>query len=152
MIQYPEGLPLPQLDGYGFSPTSAVVKTQMRSGRVRMRRQYASVPTWAPVRWQFTPTQAQLFEAWYEEVLVSGTQWFEMPLQTPQGLANYRARFSDIYQGPDLVGADSWRFSATLELFERPLAPPGWATIAPEFILHMDKVDIAANKSWPAED
>ena len=93
--------------------------------------------------------QAQLFEAWFEEVLVSGVSWFECPLKTPLGLDRYHARFTDIYSGPLLVGVSHWRFTANLELLKRPLLPPGWVTDAPDYILGSEIIDIAVNDKWP---
>lgn len=149
MIQYPEGLPLPSQDGYGFRAKSPMLRSTMLSGRSRQRRQYQSVPTETPVAWLFTETQAQLFESWFEEVLVSGSQWFEMSLQTPQGLRLYRARFADMYEGPLLTGFNKWRVRARLELFERPILRDGWAVYAPQFMLYMAEIDQAVNSDWP---
>lgn len=97
-----------------------------------------------------TDLQARMFEAWWEEVLVSGTEWFEMPLKTPLGgLQNFACRFTDIYRGPTLVGVDRWRFTAELELRERPILPPGWIGVLPDYILGSDIFDRAMNQEWP---
>jgi len=92
--------------------------------------------------------QVQLFESWFEEVLVSGVDWFECDLKTPQGIRPYKARFTDIYEGPTLDGG-YWRFRAPLELWERPILTGGWAVYAPEYILGMNLLDLAINKDWP---
>lgn len=149
MIQYPEGLPYPQRSGYGFTPVSPLLRTGLQSGRARQRRQYSSTPDYADVTWRMSATQSQLFRAWWEEVLVSGSAWFECPLKTDQGLMTYKARFVDIYQGPDLVGVDHWDYRAQLELFERPILRGGWALYAPDYIRMSDIFDIAMNKKWP---
>lgn len=93
--------------------------------------------------------QAQLFESWWEDVLLSGSAWFDCPLRTPQGLTSYKARFVDIYQGPELTALNDWLFRAQLELFERPILRGGWALYAPEYIRMSDIFDIAMNKKWP---
>lgn len=149
MIQYPEGLPRPLREDYGFTPTSGLIRTQMQSGRSRQRRQFASVPTSTPVSWLFDATQAQLFESWYEEVLQGGSQWFEMEFKTPQGIMPYRARFVEGYTGPTMVTVSHWRFRAVLELFERPILKGGWAVYLPKFILSMAVFDQAMNREWP---
>jgi hypothetical protein len=123
--------------------------TAMRTGRTRFRRNYASVPTNAKVTWSLTSIQAQYFEAWFEEVLISGSQWFECELRTPQGLMPYKAHFLDMYDGPELFGVDHWTVSATLQLWERPILTGGWAIYAPQYILHMNLLDLAINKEWP---
>lgn len=121
------------------------------SGRAVQRRLYSSVPTVAAVSWLFTDAQAQLFEGWFEHVLVSGTAWFECLLKTPMGLENYRARFTDIYSGPVLVGVSHWRFTANLELFKRPILDADWVVDAPNYILGADIFDITMNRDWPKQ-
>ena len=149
-VSYPhEYLPLPLQDGYGFKPVSPLLRTQLTSGRARQRRQYTSTPTQASVTWMFTTdAQAQLFEAWYRDTISDGAAWFLMRLQTPLGVESYKCRFTDIYDGPVLVAPIYWRFSATLELWEKPLLPPGWAEF-PSFVVNQDIIDLALNREWP---
>ncbi len=149
-VSYPhEYLPLPLQDGYGFKPISPLLRTQLTSGRARQRRQYTSTPTQASVTWMFTTdAQAQLFEAWYRDTISDGAAWFLMRLQTPLGVESYKCRFTDIYDGPVLVAPIYWRFSATLELWKRPLLPPGWVEF-PYFVVNQDIIDLALNREWP---
>ncbi|MEA4425686.1 hypothetical protein VBP99_26515, partial [Klebsiella pneumoniae] len=74
--------------------------------------------------------------------------WFMMKLQTPAGIKFYKCRFTDIYQGPVLVAPIYWKYTATLELWERPLAPAPWGNY-PEWIVGSSLLDIALNKEWP---
>lgn len=150
MIQYPAGLPCFVREGYEMETVSPMMRSQMVNGRARQRRRYKSTPTYiTAVTSPMTDVQAQLFEAWWEEVLISGTEYFECPLKTPLGTQTYTARFVDIYQGPELVGASHWRFRCQLELRNRPILPPGWAVAAPDFILSSGRFDRAMNKEWP---
>ena len=149
MIQYPKELPYPLRDGYGFSPTSPVKRTVMQTGRSRYRRNYASTPTEAVVTWNMDESEAQYFEAWFEDVLISGSQWFEVELRTPQGLLPYKAHFKDIYDGPELFGVNRFTFNATLQLWDRPILIGGWALYAPQYILHANLLDFAVNRDWP---
>ena len=77
MIEYPQGLPYPLRDGLSLQTVDPALRTQMQSGFARQRRQYTSTPTMAQVSWHLTEQQAVLFEAFFEEVLVSGSLWFE---------------------------------------------------------------------------
>ena len=149
MLAYPEGLPTPQRDGYGFDPVSPMTSTKLVSGRSERRRAFVSTPTVATVTWLLTPSEAQFFEGWFEHVLLSGSLPFECPLLTPMGMEPYRANFVDIYSGPVLVGVDLWRFSAQLSLFKRPLIDKEWIVDAPDYILGADILDIAMNQKWP---
>ena len=151
MLAYPEGLPTPQREGYGFDPVSPMTSTKLVSGRSERRRAFVSTPTVATVTWLLTPSEAQLFEGWFEYVLLSGSLPFECPLLTPMGMEPYRANFVDIYSGPVLVGVDLWRFSAQLSLFKRPLIDKEWIVDAPDYILGADIFDIAMNQKWPRQ-
>ncbi|WP_349573144.1 hypothetical protein [Azotobacter salinestris] len=148
MIEYPEGLPLPLREGYAFQAVSPMVRSDLQSGRARQRRRFTSVPTMASVSWLLSDVQARLFEAWWEDALISGSQWFSCPLKTPEGLQSYEARFTDIYSGPNLIGRSHWRFTAELELRKRPIMAPGWG-LTPEYILGSDIFDRALNQEWP---
>jgi hypothetical protein len=149
MKKYPVELPLPVADGYGFKPVSPFIRTKMNTGRSRQRRAYASVPTELTADFIFEDDlEAQLFESWFEDVLISGSEWFECDLKTPQGIRPYKVRFTDMYEGPSLDGG-YWRFRAPLELWERPILAGGWAIYAPEYITGMNIIDLAVNKDWP---
>lgn len=148
MLAYPASLPMPVGDGYGFEPVSPLVRSKLQSGRTRQRRRFTSVPTISSVSWLLDDREAQFFEAWFEHVLVSGSLWFECPLKTPLGLDDYRARFADIYSGPELVDG-YWRFTASLELFKRPILDSDWVIVAPDYILMSDIFDRAMNQEWP---
>ena len=149
MLAYPEGLPTPQREGYGFNPVSPMTSTKMVTGRTIQRRAFVSTPTEATVTWLFTAAEAQLFEGWFEHVLLSGSLPFECPLLTPLGFENYRANFVDIYTGPVLVGEDFWQFSAQLRLFKRPLINKDLVVEVPDYILDADIFDRAMNQEWP---
>ena len=120
MLSLPDDLPLPVGEGYGFKPVSPIVRTQMASGRAMQRRRFFSVPTVLPVSWLFTADEAKLFEGWCKWSL-GWADWFLCPIKTPLGLKPTRARFTDIYEGPEFVADDLWRYTATLELFELPI-------------------------------
>lgn len=149
MIEYPsEQLPCPLREGYGFQAVSPMLRSDLQSGRARQRRLFTSVPTMAAVSWIFSDVQAQVFEAWFEDALKSGTAWFECPLKTPEGIREYVARFTDIYKGPVLVGKSHWKFTAELELRDRPILAPGWGNF-PGFIAGSSIFDLAMNREWP---
>jgi len=148
-IDYPgEYLPMPVQDGFALKPVSPILRTQLTSGRARQRRLYKSTPTQADVSWIFTEGQAQYFELWYKEAISDGSAWFNMPLRTPLGAGHYVCRFVDIYDGPVITGGKYWTFSATLELWERPVLPAESLEF-PDYVVNADIIDIAANREWP---
>ena len=149
MIAYPEGLSIPTGDGYGFEHVSSMTSTKLVTGRVMQRRAFSSTPTTLEVTWLLDSAETQLFEGWYEYVLVSGSLPFECPLKTPLGLGLYQANFADIYKGPVLAGLDCWKITAPLRLFKRPLIDKEWVTDTPDYILDSDIFDRAMNQEWP---
>ena len=151
MIANPEFLPEPQRDGYGFQPVSPMACSELQSGRARQPRRFTSVPTVASVTRLTDDTEAQLFEGWFEHILLSGSLWFQCPLKTPLGMDGHRARFVDIYEGPILVGESFWRFTAKLELFKRPILDAEWIIDAPDYVAMADIFDIAMNRKWPRQ-
>lgn len=84
----------------------------------------------------------------YREKITDGADWFFMKLQTPLGVEFYKCRFTDIYEGPTLVAPIYWKFTATLELWKRPVLPDGWVDF-PDFIINSDILDLAVNREWP---
>ena len=76
--------------------------------------------------------------------------WFNMKLRTPGGESSKVCRFTDIYQGPSIIGGNYWQYTAELEIYDRAIAlPPPWGQF-PDFISGMDIIDIALNREWPA--
>jgi hypothetical protein len=150
MIDYPEGLPYPLRDAvYGLDMVSPLVETGLQSGQSISRRGFSNTPTDVSVTWEMDDGQAQLFEGWWEHVLVSGSLPFSCPLKTPIGIDTYDGKFKGKYQGPTLVGISRWRFQAVLRLFKRPLISKDWVINAPEYVLHSNIFDILMNREWP---
>ena len=118
-IYYPSELPLPSQDDYAFTPVSPLLRSSMTTGRARQRRAYLNTPTQLSLYWLFTDSQAAAFEDWFDDTLISGSQWFVMNLRTPLGLTAQTCRFTDIFSGPQRVGANYWKYTATLELEKR---------------------------------
>lgn len=128
---------------------SPLQRTQMDSGRARQRRRFTNTPTVVSVSWLMNGGQAALFESWFQHSTMDGAAWFECPLDTPgKGLKHYNARFADIYDGPELVGVDHWRYTADVELRDRPVLGEGWPEV-PGFVAYLDIFDLAMNREWP---
>lgn len=147
-IDFPDGLPCALREGYGLQPVQPFTRTKMQSGRARQRRTFTSVPVIAQVSWVMTEGQAMAFEAWFQDAINDGVDWFNCELKTPMGLKPYVCRFTEIYNGPELLGVNSWKISAELELFERPLVPRELRPF-PELIIGSSIIDLAINREWP---
>lgn len=145
---YPDYLPLPQISGYAFKHVSPFIRSEMITGRARQRRAYTSVPSMLSFTWEMTRGEAGLFEIWFKEVLTDGTEWFLFKLDSPAGFREYECRFSEMYEGPELIDWSHYTFSAVVEVKERPLIDKEWLD-APLFYKYSSIFDIAVNKEWP---
>lgn len=145
--RYPEGLPCPLREGYEFTPVNNIVRTDMQSGRARQRVDFARTPDTIQLKWIFDSPQASLFQAWAEQVVGAG--WFEIELLTPLGFEIEEVRFMETPVGGALTGKFSWQFRVNCERRDRKLLEPGWAEIAPDYVLMADIFDYAVNREWP---
>lgn len=148
-VYYPKGLPLGLHSGRSYQLVNPMLRTTMESGRARQRRAFTSVPQGANINWLFNDVQGQAFEAWWRDQLIDGAQWFECPLDTPLGYAEYTCRFTDVYSGPDRVGPNLWAYSAELELRNRAVPDAGEGEF-PEDILLSEIFDLTINVEWPS--
>lgn len=151
--QFPDWLPPPVQDGYGFTPVNPLISTDMQGGGNIQRRRYRSTPTEGNLTWTYMDDlQAQSFMAWVQEVIKDGQLWFEIKLKTPEGYFPYRCQFrGETYDGPTLMGAKYWSFSVPVRLSRQPVISGGWVLYYPEALRYMNIIDVAINRHWPAE-
>lgn len=147
LLAWPEGLPLPLRDGYGFTPYNNILRTEMDSGRARQRLDFEDGPTIGTLRFLFSSAEAALFEAWQSRIVKAA--WFTMTLVTPLGFGVHEVRFTEKPDGGQLQGRYAWGYSCSVELRFQPLLEPGWAEILPDYILLADIFDYAMNREWP---
>ncbi len=148
MRSYPTGMPAAIKAETSFQLVDPLVSTQSDNGQTRWDRRFTSVPASTPVKWIFTDSQCQAFQAWYRDQLRDGAEWFEMPLRSPVGRRMEQCHFTRAYSGPTRLGFNRWVVTAQLLLREMPLTFPGWGEF-PEFILGASIIDFALNEEWP---
>lgn len=148
ITDYPVGLPLAMRDGYSFTPTNNIVRTDMQSGRARQRVEFENVPDMLKLKWTLTQEQSRLFGTWARNVVGAG--WFTMTILTPQGFDSVEMRFTERVDGPSLIGRFHWVWSATVEIRNMPELDPDWVLL-PDYILHSDIFDYAMNREWPLQ-
>lgn len=148
-INFPAGLRGPLRETHTMTPVQPFMRTQMASGRARQRRLFQNVPTVASFSWIFNDTEALIFEAWFRDEIHDGTDWFNVNYRLPGGVRSVVARFTQMYQGPNLTALNHHGYSAQLEFYERPIAlPPPWGQF-PDFIRYANIIDLAVNREWP---
>lgn len=118
-IQYPTDLPCVLFEGRSHQTVEPTVRTQLASGRARVRRAFTAVPVTQDVRWIMNGTQAAQFESWFKNDLKDGAEWFSMEMLLPQGRGPWAFRFNGVYAGPVRIGPDLWSISAQLEQWLR---------------------------------
>lgn len=150
-ISYPDQLPRGLYSGRSYQLVSPLQRSELTSGRARQRRRFTSVPEMVDVSWLFNDTQGIIFEAWWRDILIDGSQWFEMPLDHPLGYANYTSRFTDAYTGPIRVGPNLWSYTAQLEVRDRMAAPLGYGEF-PQYLAEAEIFDIAVNSLLPLNE
>ena len=144
---YPAGLPCPLRESYARTPVNNIRRTAMDSGRARQRIEFPNVPDMIQLSWVMSAPQAAIFEAWAAQVVGAG--WFTMELLSPLGFNEEEVRFTEVPVGGELTGKFLWRYKVVCESRARPLLPPGWVEILPEYILEADIFDYAMNRQWP---
>lgn len=120
-VEWPASLPLPQF-GLRYNVADPQMRAQMASGRTISRRRFSDVPTEFSARWILRQSEAEIFEQFYQNDAVDGSEWIEMPLVTAQGEGVHYVRFRGAYQYRR-VGADLWEYSANLQMYLRPGSP-----------------------------
>lgn len=113
-VEWPASLPLPQF-GLRYNLADPQMRTLMASGRTISRRKFSYVPTEFSARWMLSTAEASVFEQFYQDDAVDGTEWIEMPLVTPQGEEAQFVRFRGAYSYRR-VGSDLWEYSANLQM------------------------------------
>lgn len=148
-IAYPSSLPLGLASGSSYESISPTKRSTMVTGRARVRRKWKDVPEVRSIVWQGNGPEITALRAWIRDALNEGVDWFDMPLQTPEGFAPYTCRLIDGYKGPVRGGPDIWSISAQLEMIARAL-PPAGEGMFPDEIINSKIFDITINEEWPA--
>lgn len=119
-IFYPSVLPVPEVQGYGFTPQNNKVRTQFESGPARVRRIHRSPTTNFTVGSKLTREQLAIFEYWWVNEALDGSQWFETTLVNGVGLSSVDARAVDEYQVQALA-SEVFQLTWELEVRNKPL-------------------------------
>lgn len=153
-IFYPSVLPVPEVQGYGFTPQNNKVRTQFESGPARVRRIHRSPTTNFTVGNKLTREQLAIFEYWWVNEALDGSQWFETTLVNGVGLSTVDARAVDEYQVQALA-SEVFQLTWELEVRSKPLMNGNDYAVAAQggaeaFGLLSDELDVIVNEEIPA--
>lgn len=144
-VAWPSDLPMPELQGYGLQPATAVHRIPFEIGAPRVVRRTSRPIAEVAVSWAMDGAQQALFDGFYTYDAMQGEAWFEVDLAFPVGITTTEARF----KGPVAMrhlGGTRWQATATLDLRERPTLteaeldellddagdPPTWPDVLPQ--------------------
>ena len=147
MIEWPDFLPAPQL-GRNDRAVSPFARTNMESGRARSRRIFTNVPVRTTMTFVLTPSQAQFFEGWFRNELRDGVEPFSIRTLTPYGRILQDVQCRDMYEGPDFVGMNRWRYKLDVEISERNAMRGDWWQF-PDYVMGASIIDLEMNREWP---
>lgn len=120
MAQWPTQLPGFVREGYGIEPQAQFARTDMDAGPARQRRRTTTAPTLYPLRWIFTRTEMEIFEAWFEHEIAGGSAWFEVQIWGGRGYQLAEARFIEPWRCV-LPGPVHFTVDARIEVRNRPV-------------------------------
>lgn len=155
MRTWPDGFPCILREDYGLKRVNNIEASTMQSGMVRTRQVFENTPTEVNASFIATATQGRVFEMWMKAV---GADWFMAPLATPQSssvdrvnTAMHKVKLLEKWQGPELFGANRWRY--TMSLIAIPVEDEyqggdDWVDF-PEYLLGASLFDRIMNKQWP---
>lgn len=146
-LNFPEGLPYPQREGYEFEATENIITTPTDAGRPVERVDFLNPSSICKANWLLTEPQGRLLRAWCDQV--AKAQWFNLPMLSDMGFDIEEVRLRKRLMGPVLVGQYLWRYTAEIEVKKTPIYEEGWAEILPDWILEADIIDRAMNQYWP---
>ena len=150
--KYPESLPAPLKADRAFQMVDPLVSTPFDSGQTRWDRQFTDVPTATPVSWIFSDAQCAVFRTWYQNRINLGADWFEMTMASDDGREVRECHFVKAYAGPERLGFNRWRISASLLLRRLPTIDPEWIEL-PEYWEPRGRaiLDLALSRYWPID-
>ncbi|MDB9741464.1 hypothetical protein OAB00_01275 [Akkermansiaceae bacterium] len=114
MASYPTDLlPKPNFDFSG-SQSSAIVRSQMKAGNARQRRNSTSIENLATINFLFNKTEYLIFRSWFSDQINMGESWFTLPLKLGAIEKTFRIRFTGGY-GWNHQPVNNWLVSAEIE-------------------------------------
>lgn len=120
-LDYPTEFPQPQVEGYGVSSDSGLIRTPFQSGRARQRRIYDSQPSIVTLNFTMTTQEYGVWNDWMNE---NGFTWFIMQLTSAHSFSQdnpmqgnvspHRVRCVSNIQAQHL-GSEAWAVSIQVE-------------------------------------
>lgn len=114
---WPSIFPSPTIN-YSLGVNTNVERTQMDSGYIRQRQRWSDFMYSASFEVELTDLYFQYFNGFVVDILNGGNDWFLMDIMTGNGMVEHTVRFQEGKFKPSLVGADTWKVSAAIDILE----------------------------------
>lgn len=108
----------PLRDGYTMVPHRPVVTSDIAQGPVATKRWFEDGPVTPDLIWAMSPSDFELFRAWYHWGLRDGVSWFLMPVWIGGLYSTRRVRFLGMYEAQ--ISGGEWLVKARLEVRDVP--------------------------------
>lgn len=117
---WPDWMPKPQRNGYGYDVTDRRSRTDMEVGSL-IRVNYDTDETTLDCTLVCNAIQAQWFEKFERDMLSQGSQWFQMPIMIAGCIEKHTVRFASRPKAGSLVGPYFTSYQLRLDIQERDL-------------------------------
>jgi len=142
-----------------FRQSEAQLRSEFDNGPARMRRRFTRQLASASFTIVFTSSEYEVFKTFYQEDLLSGTAWFDLPVYTGDTYQTNTVRFTEPPSMSD-AGYRHVKISAKLELKRITVLDPAAAWVIGEYGVEFafggfaDPLQVIVNTDWPsvAED
>lgn len=127
---------------------------QPRRGYAYVRETGTDTPVFWDVEFRFTPSEAIVFQVWFEEVINRGVDEFTLPIRTEFGTLTHTCRFLDDDLLPTIEDGGTFGYSATI-MARAKLIPEGYREAAdlivtlPNWSEWASLLDIVVNSEMP---
>lgn len=120
---WPSSLPKFDANSYSLELQDNLLRTQMDSGRTRVRRTSTFTPTRLSCNWIMTHAELRTFREFYHTTISDGTESFTMPVYAAAlgadtaGYKDHEVRFTAPY-GATYRTANTWVVTGQLDVLD----------------------------------
>lgn len=158
MIDWPDWMPCALMAPYSYRRVDITNRTQVDSGKVRMRRVFQDGPALASLQWLMDRGQMVWFEYFYLNTLQGGSLPFNHKLNVGMTIEPHEIRFLAPYE-VSLEKKNLFRVTASVEIRQITIADAGFISIleayegdVDSYYEFIDLLDTYVNVDLPASE
>lgn len=158
MTAWPSVLPEAEMPSYGYERRDIAIRTEMDTGRTRMRQRFSDGPATVNLTWKMTHFQMAYFEGWWLNIIAAGTLPFTTKIKIGSGWIDHECRFLKPYTA-SVLGDDIFQVSAPVEATQLEVWSAEFLALVDaygdnpeELAAFLDLFDIFVNIDLPASE